>query len=129
MPARAATTQAGRELKRAQDREHGSRGDVESGGTWCCDETRVLWGNGSTASNLGQTEHTGNHGNEGQEEEAHHAPPVPQDATAHRKWAPAWAAKYIPKPNTTCVIRLFRLLKKGLGVLEEAMPAPKAGWS
>jgi hypothetical protein len=32
-------------------------------------------------------------------------------------------------PNTVCVTKLLNELKKGLGVLEEAMPAPHAGCS
>ena len=41
--------------------------------------------------------------------------------------AAASAARYIPWPKTVCVARLFMELKKGLGVFQDAIPAPIAG--
>jgi hypothetical protein len=41
--------------------------------------------------------------------------------------AVARAARYRPKPNTVCVTRLFTVLKRGVAVLEDAIPAPIAG--
>ena len=41
--------------------------------------------------------------------------------------AAASAARYIPRPKTVCVARLLMALKHGLGVFQDAIPAPIAG--
>ncbi len=58
---------------------------------------------------------------------------IPNTIGAHRtgagiSHAVARAARYKPSPKTVCVVRLLTQLKAGFGVLDEAIPAPSAGF-
>jgi hypothetical protein len=46
---------------------------------------------------------------------------------AGRSSAVASAERYSPKPKTVWVTRLLRLFRTGADVLDEAIPAPRAG--